>query len=761
MMTTEDTTAPKDEEDVKESDEDIQDDKALLKEALERYDAAYERDRENILEGYEDLRFLAGENQWEEKAKAIRDEEGRPCLTINSLPTYVRQITGDIRQMRPSIKCLPADDDADPKTAEALANVIRYIENRSKAQTAVYAKAADSQVTSGIGHWRIRAEYSSPLTFNQDLKLEAIGDGVSVLWDPDAEELSRVDAKFCFVPVDMSVAGFKARYPGKKAEDFGSEDYASKSGTWATDNHIRVAEYWYKKPVKHKLVLLQDGSVYDLSDSNPKRAAEAAAIVEEARGAGLIEKEEDRNVDEVWRCVVSCAEVLEGPERHPGRFIPIVPVIGSEITIGRRVIRFGAIRFARDPQRMYNYSRSAQTEVVALQPKAPFIGTEKNFEEHQDIWETANTVNHPYLPYTPDSENGNLPPQRVQPAVSSTGLSQEIALAADDIQRTIGIYNASLGAQSNETSGKAINARDRQGDTGSFVYIDNFTYAVQHTGTILVDLIPHIYDTARTLRISGEDGKTEEVKINKPMGVALDDVPEAVENDLTVGSYDVVMAMGPSYSTRREEAREGMREFMQASPDAVPVIGDLYVKAQDWPMADEMAKRLRLMAPPQIQEAIAQEGNEPPPPPPPPNPAQEQAQQLEMQAAQMEVHGKELDLRTKDANARKAEADAAKAEFEAQAAMIAPMMPEAPPAPGSAPPQPEPDGRVDTIEQAMMGMQETLQAIIEAIQPILQPQEPPPMEPPPMGMPMEMMPQEPSPEGFLMDPNMMGEQPPV
>ncbi|MBF9234691.1 portal protein [Microvirga alba] len=706
---------------------DAQDDADFLTEAHQRYESAWQRERDNIREAYYDLEFLVGLNQWDQPAKAARDAEGRPCLTINALPTYVRQITGDIRQMRPAIKCVPVDDHGDPKTADAMAGVIRYIENRSKAQTAVYAKTADSQVSCGVGHWRVRAEYSSPSTFNQDLKLETIEDGVSVLWDPDATELSRADAKFCFVPVDMSRAGFKAKFPGKTPESYGSETYASQMTDWLTDDHVRVAEYWYKKPAKHKLVLLKDGSVFDLSDSNPKRAEEAALIVEQARAAGMIEREDERDVDEVWRCVISCSEVLEGPEKHPGRYIPIVPVWGNQITIGRKVVRFGAIRYARDPQRMYNYSRSAQTEVVALQPKAPFIGTEKNFEEHQDIWGTANTVNHPYLPYTPDPANGNQAPQRVQPAVSSTGLSQEIQLAHDDIQRTIGIFNSGLGAPSTEHSGKAILAKQREGDIGSFVYVDNFSFAIQHTGTILVDLIPHIYDTARTLRITGEDGKTEELKVNQPQGVAFDGQAEMVMNDLTVGAYDVVMSMGPSYTTRREEARDGMRELLQTNPQALPAIGDLYVKAQDWPMADEMAERFRLLAPPQIQAVIQAESDKPIPQPPP-DPMQEMA-------AQIELKTKDAERELTEQKARETKAKADKAEAEALAIM--------------APLQIDPAA----VEQRFALLEHLLGQIGQAISAPPMPPEPPEM-PPGGPMPPEMeqypiQPQEPPPGGFF------------
>ncbi|MFC0282412.1 portal protein [Camelimonas abortus] len=731
------------------------DDGEFLRLAHERYNSGYERERENIREAYYDLEFHAGLNQWEDEARRVR--EGRPCVTINALPTYTRQITGDMRQMRPAIKCVGVDDNADPETAEALSAVIRYIENRSKAQSAVYSMAADSQVVCGIAHWRVMTEYASDTTFDQDIRLALIDDGVSVIWDPDSTDLARSDARWCFVPVDMSHAAFKDRYPGKTVQDW-TTNYAIDGGLWASDDHIRVAEYWYKKTVKHRLVLLKNGSVYDLDDPNERRAEQNAEIVEAARAADMVAREDARTVDEVWRAVISCGEVLEAPTRHVGRHIPIVPVIGNEQTIGRRRIRYGAIRFARDPQRLYNYGRSAQIELTALQPKVPYVGTEKNFEEYEDEWQIANSASLPYLRYTPDPANGGQRPSREQPPVPSPALLQEISLAAEDIKRTIGIYDASLGAQSNETSGKAILARQREGDVGAFVYVDHFTYAIQRTGEILVDLIPRIYDTARTLRIAGEDGTIEELAINQPNGIAVEGAAPIL-NDLTVGSYDVTLSMGPSYTTRREEAREGMRELVQSAPQLFPAIGDLYVQAQDWPMADKMAERLKAIAPPQIQQLIAQDSKEQPAPPPEPSPAEQQAMQMEMAA-------KDAETRQKLALAAKAEADAQKAQIElerlAMEAQLAASMPAEPVAP-----QPAADPRVDEIAGAVQELQAVVGDLFAMLQ---QPPEPPqdmPQElppdtmgaPPEMAIDPEMMPTEPPQGGSLVGPDDPGQAP--
>jgi hypothetical protein len=261
---------------------------------------------------------------------------------------------------------------------------------------------------------------------------------------------------------------------------------------------------------------------------------------------------------------------------------------------------------------MSNYFHSAHTEVVALQPKAPFIGTAFNFAKHQPMWENANIENSPYLAYDPDTKNGGAPPQRVQPPVSSQGILDGLQMSRQDLRSVIGIYDAGLGEKSNETSGKAIVARQREGDVGSYLYIDNFARAIRQTGNIINDLIPAIYDTERTIRIMGEDGKIDVLDINKAQG--LDETGQTVfEHDITQGSYDVVSQIGPSYSTRREEAREAMIEFVRAAPDAGAMIIDLLAKAHDFPMADDIAKRLRANLPPQIlaMEEAEKQGMDP------------------------------------------------------------------------------------------------------------------------------------------------------
>lgn len=624
---------------------------AVHAQAMEEYARDYEHDRRNIEMAYADLAFRRGEveDQWD--PLALKARVGRPTHVINEIPQFVRQVTGDMRQAKPGIKVIPVDSVADPKTADVLAGMVRYIENRSYAQS-VYTQAADSQVTCGIGHWRVTTEYASSTTFNQEIRIASIGDGVAVIWDADAILPTREDALHCFVPVDMSRAKFKQQWPNARYEGFEIKE-GQPFYDWYGDDFIRVAEYWVKKPIKRLLAMSPDGAVVDLTEDIKGQSQEAiAASIAQAQQNGV--RIEWRDSFKVVQYKITCAEVLEENE-WPGLHIPIIPILGEEVCIGRNVYRHGVVRYAKEPQRMLNYYASAETEVIALQPKAPWIGTRKHFENNYDIWETANTENHPFLEYTPDA-NAPGGPQRVPPPVASQAIQLGRQQAAESIRAVIGIYDASLGARSNETSGIAIRRRDAQADTGTFVYHANFSLGIQRTGQIIVDLIPHIYDAQRTVRIVGFDGKQETTDINKP---TLKDGHEIVENDVTVGSYDVVTVAGPSYATRREEASDGITAFLQAYPPAAPVLGDIYAKMQDWPDAEEIGERLQAILPPEIKAQLKAREKDPDAPPEPPTPEEQQAAQeaqIKQRAVMIELEGKELD------NAQKRVEIAAKAQ---------------------------------------------------------------------------------------------------
>jgi len=606
----------------------------VLAVALKRYQRCEDKDRDNRLEGYDDLAFLAGD-QWDEKAKQQRGD--RPMLTINRLPQFAEQVTGDMRQMRPSIKCVAVDDRGDPKTAEVIAGMVRYIENRSSASEGVYPDGADSQVQAGIGHWKVCTEYADDSTFEQELRIEPVSDQLAIRWDPDSILKDRSDAMYCFEPEDMARERFEEEYPDHSPDTFGSNDTPF-FHDWVTDDYVRVCRYWWKAPIKRRLVKLPNGGVDDLT-GKPEKEAEAVA-------QGL--QVEERPGHQIMHALVSASAVVDGPHKWPGRHIPVIPVIGREIRIGRKTYRYGLVRHAKDPQRLHNYGASIQVETLAQQPKSPWLVTDAMIASYAEEWEKANVDNLPYLRFDVDTAAPGLVPTRVQPPVVSEAAAKLLMDSAEAMHAVTGIYPASLGAKSNESSGRAILARQREGDTGSFVFVKNFGLSIKRTAEIIVDLIPHIYDTTRTIRVVGDDGKQDVVQINSPQGIA--ELPEGVDesetneavqkmlHDVTVGAYDIVFEMGPSFSSKSEAAREGMTAMVSAAPNIAPMVMDLIAKAQDWPLADKFAKRLRKLLPPEIQQMEAEEEGDPnlAPKPGPVDPNVQLANEIEQIKAQVE-----------------------------------------------------------------------------------------------------------------------------
>jgi hypothetical protein len=338
--------------------------------------------------------------------------------------------------------------------------------------------------------------------------------------------------------------------------------------------------------------------------------------------------------------LVTGHKVLEGPFEYPIPRLPVFRVPGWEVPVGERVVRFGLVRWAKDAQRLMNVWRSTAAELVASSARNQWLANEDAVEGREEDFRNAHTSNDPLLLY-----RGPVPPQ-LQPGPQIPGaLLNEAALAAQDMKDCTGLHDASLGARSNETSGRAILARDRQGDVATYLYPDNLKAAVEECGRVVNALIPVVYDTARTIRVLGEDEVARMVRVNDPGS------PDSV--DLGRGKYDVVVESGPSYSTRRVEAAESMMAFVQAVPGAAAVAGDLIAKAQDWPLADQIGERLKRMLPPQV--AGAEQG-----PPPPPDPRREQ---LEAQAQAMRERASMLELEEREARARRAAAEARAAEL--------------------------------------------------------------------------------------------------
>lgn len=613
-------------------------------EALERFDRAQEYERENRRLAEEDFLFVAGDGQWDYEIRKARESEGRPCLTMNRLPVYIAQVMGDARQNKPAIKIHPVDDKADIETAEIIEGIIRHIESDSDADVA-YLTALQHACEGGFGHWRVITDYADDSSFDQDIKIQRIANPFSVYWDNNATHVNKADAEWCFVTEWMTTEAFDRKYPKAKDEvrDWEADHTLSRYGTWLDGQHrVRVAEYWCKKRKPITLSQLADGSVVEGKSELAVRTRESSKV-------------------EIYRYVLSGDRVLEGPELWPGKYIPIVSIYGPEEFIDNRTRYRSMIRHAKDAQRMYNYWQTAITEKIALAPKSPFTGTVEMFKGLEHIWNKANTLNVPFIPYNPDPKAPGARPERSRPADVNVAEIGQANQSIDDLKATIGIFDASLGAQGNETSGRAILARQREGDTATFAWIDNLARGIEHTGRILVDLIPRIYDTQRVIRILGEDDSENMVTINEMNVVNPWTGDYEILNDMTVGKYDVRVSVGPSFATRRVESAESMMAFIQAFPAAAPIAGDLIAKAMDWPGAEEIAERLKKTIPPEIldedlsPEEMQQKQSQ-----------MAQQQQMEMEAYELEKADKMADVAQKQAETEEILAGIQKSLFELQ-----------------------------------------------------------------------------------------------
>lgn len=564
--------------------------KKIHKEAMSRFSSCEEFYGADYQRGRDDADFCIGK-QWPDDIKTTRLQEGRPCLVENRMMPFVNQVVNSIRQARPSAVVKPVDSGADVEVAEVYRGIIRNIESSSNAEV-VYDTAARNSVMSGIGWIRIKTQYASYDSFDQDIVIDRIQNFESVYLDPNHERLDGSDAEYGFVYSNMEKDQFEKEYP--EVDCSGSSD-----SSWLDENSVRVCEYFYKEYEEKELVEFQYMTIagtqkgVSFKDDLPMGAEEI--------------RTRKTRVCKIKYAKMCGSEVLEVGE-FAGEYIPIIPVYGFEtVQDGKRTF-FSLIHQSKDPQKMLNYWKSAATEIVALQPKAPYIGAAGQFDSYQDQWAAANRANFPFLQYDPvTDDNGNTmpPPQRQAPPTGSGTMMQEAALSAEAIKASLGMYDASIGNQTNDISGKAIISRQMQGDNATYHFIDNLSVAIRQVGRILVGLIPVIYSGERIVRILGEDGTEQMVPLRQPVvknanGYEVTEgAPDAFLR-LDNGKYDVVVEVGSSYATRRQEAANAIIEIARVKPDILSVAGDLLLKSLDVPYGEQIANRIKATMSPEL-----------------------------------------------------------------------------------------------------------------------------------------------------------------
>lgn len=567
----------------------------IVQRAKDRFTQAmsYESEQRDAMNS--DLKFvrLGGEHQWDAAAVQSRQLIGqeRPILTINRIAAFNNQVINEIRQNRPAIKIRPCDDNADVETAEIFQGVIRNIESQSNAGIA-YETAAQSMVDCGLGYFRIIPQYVSDDDWEQELVFKRVADFNSVVFDPNSKEPDGSDARWAGIVEDIPKDDFDALYPEESA---GWEQQGISEGDdWINKKVVRIFEYFERKETPEEINLLADGRVLWTSELQPTDTQ-------------IISKRKSRRLSVCWYKIGANA-ILDKTEL-PIKYIPIIPCIGNEVWAdGKRTI-YGLTRHGRSPQQLYNYQSSCEAEYLALSPLSPFMASVEAVQGYENDYRIANRSPMSVLFYNAYDESGRaLPrPDRQQPAQVPTGIVNAKQAAIDDIKSSLGIYDAALGANPNDQSGKAVLSLQRQASQGTFHYSANMARSIEYAGRILVNWIPKVYDTERIMRIMGEDDEIDHVKINPEQETAKQEVMDERGEiqkiyNLSVGRYDVYAGVGASYATKRQESAESMMQMVQSHPEIMQIAGDLIVKNLDWAGADSIAERMKKMLPPQLQE---------------------------------------------------------------------------------------------------------------------------------------------------------------
>jgi hypothetical protein len=608
---------------------DLPPDEKILREARRRFHRCQDWESTARNRFMMDMKFCYGDAynnyQWNAALYQSRDQANKPALTINKTHQHCLQIVNDARQNKAGIEVRPVGDGASKEAADIFEGIVRHIEYVSNAQQA-YDTASWNQVVGGIGYWRLITEYSSPTTFEQEIFIRRVPNAMSVYLDPDIQEYDGSDARFGFVFRDMPKEEFDKAYPALK-NSVGSDlmDDAIYTTGWADDEHVRVAEYYRAIEEKDHLVALVDGTTGHESDLPvAKMRAMAMAHLGSDDPSDAIMNDADGNP---MRREVSTYKVehfliagdkIADRSIWPGAYIPLIRVVGEETVIDGQMDRRGHTRALINPQQMYNFWSSSAVEQVAAQTKIPWLASMEAVGPYEQFYKVANNEDLAWLPWVAYDETGraNPKPERTEPPVMADAYLKGMQVAANEMMMVSGQYQAVMGQQSNETSGKAINARQRQGDNATYHFIDHLALAIRNTGRQLIDLIPKVYDTRRVKLIMAEDGTESSVIIDPnapqahqavptpggappPAGTQPSQPDETIIFNPTIGRYDVIADVGPAYATRRQEAFNAFTQIMQASPDLMHVVGDLMFKAADFPMADDIAARLHNLVPPQ------------------------------------------------------------------------------------------------------------------------------------------------------------------
>lgn len=645
-------------------------DEEILEEARENYELCCASDSEWRDDAISDLNFIkGGDNQWDALSLASRKASGRPVITINQLPVFIHQVTNDQRMNTPSISVHSVGYDVDEEAAKVRQGIIRHIEYDSNADVA-YDRAVNSAATIGAGYWYLDTEYETDTGFDQKIVFKSIRNALSVRIDPLSTEPDSSDMRFAFVEALMGRDDFKREYPDANANDsvwLKGGEYSR----WIMDDSVLVCSYWVIEKEKATVIELSNGET-GWKDK----------LLDLPTGVSIV-RERDGTRKKVMLYTITGVDILKRAEVKC-KWIPVFPVYGDEIDVDGKVNRYGIVRNAKGPARSYNVMMSGATEEVALRTRSPYIGVSGQFEGYEDQWGHANTQTFPYLEYNAIDVNGHLapPPQRQPMADVPTGMLALAMHAADNVKKTTGLFDSSLGARSNATSGIQEKAQQQQGDVANFHFSDNLQRLVLHCGRCINSMIPHYYDAERVVSIMRPDDTIDSEVINKQLPEPRQDERTgaivSVLNDMTGGDFTVTVSAGPSFSSMRDEAQQFFSNAMSAAKDPATnaIVTYLAMRNSNVPGAEEATEMLKTLLPPPAKAVIDdgdKNGQQPqmamtPRGPVPVDQVPQIIGQLEQQLQQMQQQMQQADMMKQQAEATKAQAEAMRQQNE-QAAL--------------------------------------------------------------------------------------------
>jgi hypothetical protein len=580
-------------------------------EADERLRISVEAMGENSKKAIEALEFEDGD-QWPTDLANMRRIDKRPTLTINLTRSMVRRVCNNMRQQRPRIKVHPVGDGARVEDAKVVSGLIRHIETLSNASVA-YDTGGESAVKIGWGYWRILAEYVDEMSRDQELKIRAIRNTLTVYDDPVCQLPTGQDREWVFLTEEMGRQKYKRKYPKAKNAEWRRGQSGDTGHLWESKEKIRLAEYYRIQKTPEYLHYLTDGTtLFEKDYQRLREPLEAIGITREVDPEGKNPSGRMSHRREVQWFRLNGVQVVE-KRTLPGRWIPVVRCLGNILDLNGQIRMRGMVADLMDSNRMLNYWATCETEIVALAPRNPWVAAEGQLDGHPE-WKDLNQKPYSVAIYNivhanPDDPNSPVlpPPQRTEAVQVPAGIVNARQSAKQDLMELAGMpHEPGRDTPGVVVSGKALRERQALSDIGHFQYYDNQTMAISFTGEILLEQIPHYYSESRMQRIIGEDGVPQMVGINQKVIDPQTQAIKEVKNNVTVGRFDVVMDTGPGYETKRQEQAELTVDLLKIGPMAeVAVKTGADLLFRNFGM-DDMADRLTASNPEGLKKAIAE-----------------------------------------------------------------------------------------------------------------------------------------------------------